>query len=500
MDGLPTKRKAASLPMSAHRPVVSKKPKTEADYTRTLNPQQAEAFRTLVASNKHGLLVGGPGTGKTYVLLQLIQYYLDHNWCVIVCAPLARVLNMMRSLPNNRAYRVHTVQGFVRKNNFPEGYNPSFPDEKFLRCVKANVSMVSPRGKGGDITPCVGMMSECFAASAEMLDYWVMCLRALKTCMLTKIILEGDPTQCEAIGTPTSKSKFFGPAGTMKDLILVALHQSMRFGPELGKIIKGLRDYRQPVPQSVMMSLYTLAIQRKHACEADMVLCTRHEIADKGRRSQIKKYSHWMEIHPAGANKQKHNVRYVAVGAVVRITRNMYLEQSEWHNADTDSNVDMQDRSKFIANGDLATVVRWPNCKHSGKHGAFKCIEADDPHVGFITLKLYDQDETIIDLTPTKTNRQIQFEVNLASHATTHSQQGQTVKELAVDCRNAIRGDYRTIAMVALSRMRNLKSLKFFLVDDPYALGQGGPSNQSHKDMCKIALDAEEAVKRKYER
>ena len=481
---LAKRRRSVQVHTGALRPEVRSQQPSLSTYTSKLNLGQRAAFLRIVNTNRNSLVVGPPGTGKTFLILQLIRYYLDNNFCVIVCAPLARVLKMMRDLPKHRAYRVQTLHGFVRENTH---FKRSKPGPKFMRLVNSCASVVCPRASTGAAAPLVGILSECFAAPGPMIDYWVMCLKALRTCTLAKLVFEGDPTQCEAIGEPTNTSRCFD-AGQLE---IVAVTESMRFSGLLADIVADLRDYRRSVTPRTLIELDALSRRTMHRGPAETELCPTHATCVAGRRRCLKDYEYWMCLRPTGRERDRPRNRYIAYEAEVMITRNLVLGRDDCWRPDTvdaEAPGEMQDRKRFVANGDLATVVDYPLRTRSGKGRPFSTVRAGDDLVPFITLQL--DDGTRIDVAPTKSNGVTTFEVDLARFLTIHSQQGRTLTSGSINLCEAY--NPRVLAMVALSRFRRIDQIHRLVCDDPTALGNGGPTSSAHRKMVVMALKAEE--------
>jgi len=74
----------------------------------TLEPEQEEAVR-LAASNGLVVITGGPGTGKTMIVQQLLSYFREENLSVRLAAPTGRAAKRMTEMTGFEASTVHRL-------------------------------------------------------------------------------------------------------------------------------------------------------------------------------------------------------------------------------------------------------------------------------------------------------------------------------------------------------------------------------------------------------
>ena len=148
-----------------------------------LSSKQKEAIQT-VNSNNVVIITGGPGTGKTTIIKNVIEIYKTHGKKVVLCAPTGRAAKRMTEMTGEEAKTLHRLLeiGKIEKEN---------------ECTIMNYE-VAP------IDADVIIVDE-----ASMVDIYLMNYLLNGIYQGTKLILVGDTDQLPSVG----------PGSVLKDII-----------------------------------------------------------------------------------------------------------------------------------------------------------------------------------------------------------------------------------------------------------------------------------------
>lgn len=149
----------------------------------TLSEKQKEAVEA-VSKNNVVIITGGPGTGKTTIIKNIIELYRAHDKKVVLCAPTGRAAKRMTETTNEEAKTLHRLLeiGKIEDNN---------------RMINTNYD-VAP------IDADVVVVDEMSMVDLFLMDYLVKGLF-----QGTKLVLVGDEDQLPSVG----------PGSVLKDLI-----------------------------------------------------------------------------------------------------------------------------------------------------------------------------------------------------------------------------------------------------------------------------------------
>ena len=148
-----------------------------------LSSKQKEAIQT-VNSNNVVILTGGPGTGKTTIIKNVIEIYKTHGKKVVLCAPTGRAAKRMTEMTGEEAKTLHRLLeiGKIEKENEFTIMNYE------VAPIDADVIIVD---------------------EASMVDIYLMNYLLNGIYQGTKLILVGDTDQLPSVG----------PGSVLKDII-----------------------------------------------------------------------------------------------------------------------------------------------------------------------------------------------------------------------------------------------------------------------------------------
>ena len=148
-----------------------------------LSSKQKEAIQT-VNSNNVVIITGGPGTGKTTIIKNVIEIYKTHGKKVVLCAPTGRAAKRMTEMTGEEAKTLHRLLeiGKIEKENEFTIMNYE------VAPIDADVIIVD---------------------EASMVDIYLMNYLLNGIYQGTKLILVGDTVQLPSVG----------PGSVLKDII-----------------------------------------------------------------------------------------------------------------------------------------------------------------------------------------------------------------------------------------------------------------------------------------
>ena len=107
------------------RTIFSRKEKTEAMDTSgvdfeafvdiSLGGEQQNALE-IAASSPISIITGGPGTGKTSIVIALLGYFASHGRSIHVCAPTGRAAKRLAETPGLEAFKPSTIHMMLRNS------------------------------------------------------------------------------------------------------------------------------------------------------------------------------------------------------------------------------------------------------------------------------------------------------------------------------------------------------------------------------------------------
>ena len=148
-----------------------------------LSAKQKEAIQS-INSNNVVIITGGPGTGKTTIIKNVIDIYKSHGKKVVLCAPTGRAAKRMTEMTGEEAKTVHRLleKGKIEKDNEFTIMNYE------VAPIDADVIIVD---------------------EASMVDIYLMNYLLNGIYQGTKLILVGDTDQLPSVG----------PGSVLKDII-----------------------------------------------------------------------------------------------------------------------------------------------------------------------------------------------------------------------------------------------------------------------------------------
>jgi len=447
-----------------------------------LNTGQKRAYKRMLESIGHHCVVGPPGTGKTFLMVKIVEYLLRSGFAVIAVAPKCSVGDDLRELkersyPSSSSFFVDTLQGFICDNGDPSmrsGRTRAF--EARLSSKGLRIPMYFPTSKRGRV---IGIVGEAFSASAGQLDEFWECLKSLKTVQATRLLLEGDPAQLSPpFGMFASSAMIFKRDSRQRmqmKMSVLTLSERFRDCPTMLAVVDNLRDVRSPLNSFTLTTIYNRVVSVRQR-EGSVFLSPTHKKVLAKRKKMWNRATHRIKIEPV---RPKHSRgactvappldSYIVKGELVMFTTN-YRER---------------ERNLIIPNGTLATAVSWPQ---SGRHG-FERIRADDEAVTQITVRL--SNGTLEDIEPIVVDGWLQFPVTDGRSRTIHGSQGLTYRgTVSMDMTNSY--NHRMLLMVMLSRVKAWEQIASLTgIDDVVAMGNGGPQSRVHDDFVKAILRIE---------
>ena len=167
--------------------------KQEEEFGIKLSEKQIEAIE-VVNDNNVSIITGGPGTGKTTIIRNIIEMYKSQDMKVVLCAPTGRAAKRITETTGEEAKTIHRLLEIGK-----------IQEESILETVDLEVSPVD-----GDIV-IIDEMS--------MVDVFLM-NNILKGIFLgTKVVLVGDENQLASVG-PGSILKDIIASGVVKTISL----------------------------------------------------------------------------------------------------------------------------------------------------------------------------------------------------------------------------------------------------------------------------------------
>lgn len=149
-----------------------------------LSEKQKEALK-LVNENNVSIITGGPGTGKTTIIKNIIEIYEEHGKKVILAAPTGRAAKRMTETTNKEASTLHRLLEIGK-----------FDEESFYK----NTSDY----EGASIDADIIIVDEMSMVDMFLMNYLLKCIYKG-----TKLVLVGDVDQLASVG----------PGSVLKDLI-----------------------------------------------------------------------------------------------------------------------------------------------------------------------------------------------------------------------------------------------------------------------------------------
>ena len=149
-----------------------------------LSEKQREALK-LVNENNVSIITGGPGTGKTTIIKNIIEIYEEHGKKVILAAPTGRAAKRMTETTNKEASTLHRLLEIGK-----------FDEESFYK----NTSDYESAPIDADII----IVDEMSMVDMFLMNYLLKCIYKG-----TKLVLVGDVDQLASVG----------PGSVLKDLI-----------------------------------------------------------------------------------------------------------------------------------------------------------------------------------------------------------------------------------------------------------------------------------------
>ena len=149
-----------------------------------LSEKQKEALK-LVNENNVSIITGGPGTGKTTIIKNIIEIYEEHGKKVILAAPTGRAAKRMTETTNKEASTLHRLLEIGK-----------FDEESFYK----NTSDYEGAPRDADII----IVDEMSMVDMFLMNYLLKCIYKG-----TKLVLVGDVDQLASVG----------PGSVLKDLI-----------------------------------------------------------------------------------------------------------------------------------------------------------------------------------------------------------------------------------------------------------------------------------------
>lgn len=149
-----------------------------------LSEKQREALK-LVNENNVSIITGGPGTGKTTIIKNIIEIYEEHGKKVILAAPTGRAAKRMTETTNKEASTLHRLLEIGK-----------FDEESFYK----NTSDYEDAPIDADII----IVDEMSMVDMFLMNYLLKCIYKG-----TKLVLVGDVDQLASVG----------PGSVLKDLI-----------------------------------------------------------------------------------------------------------------------------------------------------------------------------------------------------------------------------------------------------------------------------------------
>jgi len=149
-----------------------------------LSEKQKEALK-LVNENNVSIITGGPGTGKTTIIKNIIEIYEEHGKKVILAAPTGRAAKRMTETTNKEASTLHRLLEIGK-----------FDEESFYK----NTSDY----EGAQIDADIIIVDEMSMVDMFLMNYLLKCIYKG-----TKLVLVGDVDQLASVG----------PGSVLKDLI-----------------------------------------------------------------------------------------------------------------------------------------------------------------------------------------------------------------------------------------------------------------------------------------
>ncbi len=149
-----------------------------------LSEKQREALK-LVNENNVSIITGGPGTGKTTIIKNIIEIYEEHGKKVILAAPTGRAAKRMTETTNKEASTLHRLLEIGK-----------FDEKSFYK----NTSDY----EGAPIDADIIIVDEMSMVDMFLMNYLLKCIYKG-----TKLVLVGDVDQLASVG----------PGSVLKDLI-----------------------------------------------------------------------------------------------------------------------------------------------------------------------------------------------------------------------------------------------------------------------------------------
>lgn len=157
--------------------------KQEEEFGIQLSDKQKEAIET-VNENNVCIITGGPGTGKTTIIRNIIEIYKEKGMKVVLCAPTGRAAKRITEQTGEEAKTIHRLLEIGK-----------IQEENILETIDCDVSPVD-----GDVV----IIDEMSMVDVFLMNY------ILKGIFLgTKVIFVGDINQLASVG----------PGNILKDII-----------------------------------------------------------------------------------------------------------------------------------------------------------------------------------------------------------------------------------------------------------------------------------------
>lgn len=96
----------------------------------TLDISQSNAIHNVV-NNKISILTGGPGTGKTYTIKNLLDIFQENNLKVVLCAPTGRAAKRMSESTGHESKTIHRLLSY-REGKFIYDQNNKLKGDVFI--------------------------------------------------------------------------------------------------------------------------------------------------------------------------------------------------------------------------------------------------------------------------------------------------------------------------------------------------------------------------------